>query len=58
MSYSLNSLGSEILKGGYIADCTGSIIGVTKADTWSLDYSSFRAHVKALASFKGDIEVV
>ena len=35
MSYSLNTL-----KGGYIGDCIGSIIGVIKGDARSLDNGS------------------
>ena len=41
--HSLNSL-----KGGYIGDYIGSIIGVLKGDTRSLDYSS---HVAAYSPF-------
>ena len=36
MSYSLNSL-----KGGFIGDYRGNIIGAIKGDTRSLDYSSY-----------------
>ena len=34
-------LQSKLLKGGYIGDYIGKIVGVIKEDTRSLDYSSY-----------------